>query len=102
MFNLNIYSLLLDVLYRLGVGLSLKKLEEVLELSNLSESDKVLVHDLIVDLQTCALKHYGSINPSVRESLRQRGLTLTENTYCGFDTEYKNEEMGQNKILSAQ
>jgi len=27
---------------------------------------------------------------------------VTENIYCGFDTEYKNIEMGKNKILSAQ
>jgi len=43
-----------------------------------------------------------NINPSVRESLRQRGITVTENIYCGYDTEYKNLDMNKNQILSAQ
>jgi hypothetical protein len=96
------YTLILGVLHRLGVGQSKSKLLEVLESSNLSESEKELVHDLILDLQTLSSKFYGGINPSVREAIRQAGLTVTENTYCGFDTEYQNEEMGVNKILSAQ
>lgn len=29
-------------------------------------------------------------------------MTVTENIYCGFDTEYKNVDMTENKILSAQ
>jgi hypothetical protein len=102
LFNLNMYSLLLDVLYRLGVGLSSTKLFEVLEGSNLSSLDKVQVSDLIMDLKTYVWKFYGGINPSVREALRQRGLTVSENLYCGFDTEYQNLDMGKNKILSAQ
>lgn len=34
--------------------------------------------------------------------MRQRGLTISENVYCGFDTEYKNVDMNSNTILSAQ
>jgi hypothetical protein len=102
LFSLNMYTLILGVLHRLGVGQSKSKLLEVLESSNLSGSEKELVHDLILDLQTLSFKFYGGINASVREAIRQGGLTVTENTYCGFDTEYQNEEMGVNKILSAQ
>lgn len=96
------YSLLLSVLSRLGVGLSESKLSEMLETSTLSESSKVLLRDQIVDLQTLLRKVYVGINPSIREAIRQQGLGIIENTYCGFDTEYKNIDMGENHILSAQ
>jgi hypothetical protein len=34
--------------------------------------------------------------------MRQRGITVSKNIYCGFDTEYKNVDMKENQILSAQ
>jgi hypothetical protein len=102
LFSLNMYTEIYEVLTLLGVGISHKELSKMLETSNLSGSEKEIVHDQILDLQTYARQFYGSINPSIREALRQRGLTLSENTYCGFDTEFQHLEMGTNKILSAQ
>jgi len=90
------FYLIIDVLDRLG------GVNNLLDTDVQTESEKILIADLIVDLQTYASKLYGNLNPSIRDSLRQRGITVTENIYCGFDTEYKNIEMDKNKILSAQ
>lgn len=88
LFNLNLFYLIIDVLNRLGSA----------NTELLSEELK----DLIEDLKTYAGKLYGNISPSIRESMRQRGITVSKNIYCGFDTEYKNIDMKENKILSAQ
>ena len=98
------FYLIIDVLGRLGLGLgkSSSAVDSILEAAALTEGEKILIADLIVDLKTYAIKLYGNLNPSIRESLRQRGMSVTENIYCGFDTEYKNIEVKKNKILSAQ
>jgi len=54
--NLNMYYLILDVLYRLGVGLSNARANEWLEGTLLPEEEKLLIADLIVDLKTYANK----------------------------------------------
>lgn len=98
------FYLIIDVLDRLGLGLgkSTTQLDSILETAALTDCEKTLIADLIVDLKTYAIKLYGNLNPSIRESLRQRGMSVAENIYCGFDTEYKNIDMKSNKILSAQ
>jgi hypothetical protein len=88
LFNLNLFYLILEVLNRLG-SVNTEILSEELK-------------DLIEDLKTYAGKLYGNISPSIRESMRQRGITVTENIYCGYDTEFKNVDMKENQILSAQ
>jgi hypothetical protein len=96
--NLNLYSLLLDVLDRLGSfsGSSLSLSE------SLSLYEKEKIYDLIEDVKTYTDLLHGNLDPTIRESMRQRGVTVSENIYCGFDTEYKNLEMKENKIVSAQ
>jgi len=88
LFNLNMYSLLVDILSKIGDP----------ETKDCTDEEK----DMIEDLKSYALKFNGNIIPSIRESLRQRGITVSKNIYCGFDTEYKNIEMSENEILSAQ
>lgn len=98
--NLNMYFILIDVLDRLGV--SRRENKSITLSESLTISEKESIYDLIEDLKTYSDKFHGRLNPSIRESMRQRGITISENVYCGFDTEYKNIDMKKNKILSAQ
>lgn len=88
LFNLNMYYLLIDILGKCGDPQTMDSSEDI--------------KDIIEDLKSYASKFYGNIIPSIRESLRQRGITVSKNIYCGFDTEYKNIDMTENQILSAQ
>lgn len=54
LFNLNMFYLILDVLDRLGIGLSSTRATELLETSVLTEEERLLIADLIVDLKTYA------------------------------------------------
>lgn len=85
---MNLFYLIIDVLAKLDSQKTSEFSEEI--------------NDLKEDLKTYASKLYGNISPSIRESIRQRGVTISRNIYCGFDTEYKNVDMKENKILSAQ
>jgi hypothetical protein len=98
--NLNMYYILIDVLYRLGVD---RQATQSITLSeSLTIEEKESIYDLIENLKTYSDIFHGRLNPSIRECMRQRGITISENVYCGFDTEYKNVDMKENKILSAQ
>ena len=94
--NLNMYYLLIDVLDRLGVR------AQVFPNLSTEDQDQEIIYDLIEDIQTYSVTFHGNLNPSIRECMRQRGITVSENVYCGFDTEYKNIDLKYNKILSAQ
>jgi len=98
--NLNIYCIIVDVLDRLCAdrhGLDCITHSEIIPIE-----EKESMYDLIEDLKTYSEIFHGRLNPTIRESMRQRGLTISENVYCGFDTEYKNVDMKSNTILSAQ
>jgi hypothetical protein len=88
LFNLNMYYLIIDILDKMGDPKTIEYSDEV--------------KDLIEDFKTYASRFYGNISPSIRESLRQRGITISKNIYSGFDTEYKNIDMKENQIISAQ
>jgi hypothetical protein len=98
--NLNMYYILIDVLYRLGVDR--RETQSITLSESLTIEEKESIYDLIEDLKTYSDIFHGRLNPSIRECMRQRGVTISENVYCGFDTEYKNVDMKENKILSAQ
>lgn len=54
LFNLNMFYLILEVLDRLGVGLSNTRANELLESGVLTENERLRIADLIVDIKTCA------------------------------------------------
>ena len=54
------------------------------------------------DIQTLEKDLSGSLDNSIRVKLRKRGISFSQNIYCGFDTEYKNIDPLHNKLLSAQ
>jgi hypothetical protein len=45
---------------------------------------------------------HSKLDPVISLSLQNRGLTLIQNIYTGFDTEYKQEGYSTNKLVSVQ
>src|SRR5690242_20379261 len=45
---------------------------------------------------------YSKIDPSIRVKLQKKGLSLIQNIYSGYDTEYVNKDSLNNKLLSVQ
>lgn len=58
--------------------------------------------DLTFEVNALEKELTNLLDSSLRLLLRKRGLNITQNIYCGFDTEYKNINVSKNKLLSAQ
>ena len=55
-----------------------------------------------IDLKILEKELYTRLDPSIRYHLQKRGITIKENTYIGFDTEYQTGEKIQNTLVSSQ
>jgi hypothetical protein len=75
--------------------------EDILDSSGVPIDEESLI-DIVADLENLSKIYYGKINPSIREAMRQKSITITKNIYSGFDTEYDNVDMKHNRLLSAQ
>lgn len=76
------------------------KLETELEFG-----DKVsYLVDKSSDFENLGKKLLQTLDPSIREKLQKRGISVIQNVYTGFDTEYhlKSEEKYLNHLLSVQ
>lgn len=58
--------------------------------------------DLSTEVKTFEKELTGSLDSTIRLKLRKQGISITQNIYCGFDTEYQNIDTFKNKLLSAQ
>jgi len=58
--------------------------------------------DTVADLDELGKLLYGKIDSSIRTHLMKRGITIFNNIYTGFDTEFKNINEKFNLLLSAQ
>lgn len=58
--------------------------------------------DLRLNLKTLLNELFGKLDPSLRSKVQKRGITIQQNIYTGFDTEYKNVDSKTNKLLSVQ
>lgn len=60
--------------------------------------------DTLSDLVVAKDRLFASLDPFIRVQIQKRGITLTANTYTGFDTEYvvKNERQCLNTLISVQ
>jgi hypothetical protein len=45
---------------------------------------------------------YGRLDPSIRHHLQNRGISIKENIYIGFDTEFHKKDATTNSLLSVQ
>jgi hypothetical protein len=58
--------------------------------------------DLMADFKVLSLNIFSKIDPSVRAKLQKRGISIIQNIYTGFDTEYKNINFKYNDLISVQ
>jgi len=56
----------------------------------------------LVDIQNVAEELLSKLDPSIRHHLKKRGISIRENIYIGFDTEFTKKDLLQNKLVSAQ
>lgn len=58
--------------------------------------------DLALNLKNQERELYGRLDPSIRHHLQKRGISIKENTYIGFDTEFTTKKLEENTLISAQ
>ena len=58
--------------------------------------------DLSFNFRSLRKRLHAQLDPAIRKKLLKRGVTVSENIYTGFDTEYKNIDVKYNKLLSVQ
>lgn len=66
------------------------------------ECDSEMESDLMVDFEVLIKNIFTRIDPSIRIKLQKRGLSVIQNIYTGFDTEYKNKDVTFNELISVQ
>jgi hypothetical protein len=58
--------------------------------------------ELVTDLNERVNELYGRLDPSIRHHIVKRGISIKENTYIGFDTEFTSKDLDHNRLVSAQ
>lgn len=58
--------------------------------------------DSYADLSNLVKELYGKLDPAIRNHLLKRGISVVQNSYAGFDSEYKNIDVKRNKLLTVQ
>ena len=66
------------------------------------DSLKLADDESIPDFLVKEKELYGKMDPSIRHHLQKRGLSIKENTYIGFDTEFTKSSLETNCLVSAQ
>jgi hypothetical protein len=62
------------------------------------EEEKDLKEDYKVMIREINIK----IDPSIRQKLQRGGITVIQNTYTGYDTEYQSHDLKYNELLTVQ
>src|SRR4051794_12075862 len=75
--------------------------DSVMEQDSKKESD-LKESDLMVDFEVLIKNIFNRIDPSIRIKLQKRGISVIQNIYTGFDTEYKNKDAMFNELISVQ
>jgi len=68
----------------------------------LKELGSEIEEDLYTDLLNLSRDLYSRLDPSLRNKVTKRGISIIQNSYIGFDSEYKNIDEKYNKLLSVQ
>lgn len=59
-------------------------------------------NDLSMDMKVLERELLDRLDPSIRHHMRKAGLSILENTYTGFDTEFTNIDVSMNTLISTQ
>ena len=84
-----LYNLIMMSLYEL----SIKKLNKIKDGKNT---------DLEADYESLSYNLFSKLDPSLRSKLQKKGISIIQNIYTGFDTEYKRVDSKFNKLISVQ
>jgi len=90
---LNLYKITEEVVF---------KLNQVNQVNQVNQGEEFINDNLLIDYITLAKDILHKIDPSIRSKLTKRGISITQNIYTGFDTEYVNVDSLTNKLLSIQ
>ena len=71
------------------------------DLMTLNE-DYYLTKENYLENKTLEKELYSKIDPSIRLKLKNKGLSLIQNIYSGYDSEYKEINANNNRLLSVQ
>jgi hypothetical protein len=64
--------------------------------------DSASEEELIVDLEKFKVKVFGRLEQFIKVQTQKRGISVIQNTYAGFDTEYEELKGFHCKLISAQ
>jgi hypothetical protein len=84
---LNLYLLCLNTISGIAKG------PEVLGIENA---------DLVSEIKHVEGELLSMLDPSIRHHIQKRGISIKENTYIGFDTEFTKKDLEHNTLVSAQ
>jgi hypothetical protein len=74
----------------------------ILTLQTLSFEELESDSDLVTDFHVKERELFSKIDTSIKHHMRKQGLSLIQNVYTGFDTEFKAVDIAQNSLVSAQ
>jgi hypothetical protein len=98
------YNFLFVNVYFLVVRL-LKEYEDLQSVDvNGVELDYEYKVELYWELESLRLKLYARLDQYVKQQIQKRGITVISNNYCGFDMEYKVEDLNafNTRLISVQ
>lgn len=98
--NVNSYSLWYNFLLINLIALIMKTLKDSIN----TPVDCEGYHDTLVDLESLQVTIVSFLDPYLRFQVQKRGITVIQNTYTGFDTEYELTDPVKclNKLVSVQ
>jgi len=59
-------------------------------------------NDVVLDLKAKKSDLYNLLDPSIRLHIQKRGISVKENVYIGFDTEFTKKDLKNNDLISSQ
>ena len=66
------------------------------------KTPEIIMEDLLTDFSYLEKELYQRLDTSIRYHLQKRGLSVKENVYVGFDTEYTQITPTQTRLVSSQ
>jgi hypothetical protein len=58
--------------------------------------------EIFLDTKVLEKELYSRLDPSIREKLKNKGISIIQNIYTGYDSEYKAIDAKNNELLSVQ
>ena len=89
-----LYNFIIVTLYTLCI--------DTLCIDTLPDLTNPLEYNTVLDLKIAERELFGRLDPSIRQKIQNRGVSIKENIYIGFDTEFTKDGPETNLLVSAQ